>query len=250
MSAEITKTETKTEAKRDYFIKKLDEGYQITGKRSFDDLIKSCHDELGIPRGSTHDSKRILGKICQERKITFRVEKKSRGLEIKIEKTDRDPVKLAARTPQPTQTTQPTPTIDKNVVTTPTNQQQTTNETQQQKSNLPPLTEADLPRYKRKTNKIIKLGKKIYLKIGIITDEEAKQLEQEYTDLSEDIADYCIENNSRLPKQLELYLIFAQIAFLFGFPIFKWLFKPRKKDDKKKDDKKKEETQESKSEIQ
>lgn len=206
------------------------------------DLVNEAMESLKIPRGSYGRTKKILAKVMLEKGIITKgkgFEQKADGLKITFE-GEKAPL------PQPPAQTAPTenqPSFlgmvqDQDKKGQDSQQAPQTAQTQQQtKPQLPPLTEAQLPSYKRKTSKIISLGQRLYLKFGIITEEEKKQYEQEYKDLSEDMADYCIENNCRLPKQLELYLIVAQFGFLFVLPIFKWIFKPKKKDEKKSEKK-------------
>lgn len=239
-SIDIT-TETKTEAKRKFFIEQIvDKKYQIVDGRTFDDLAKMCHDVLKIPRGSMHDTKKILGKVCQEQGISFKAVKKSKGLNLKIEMSPRDPAKLAARQPTPTQNAPNQPITDEkrpgiSTNGAPNQPQPNQPQQQEQKKILPPLTEQDLPRYSRKSFRFLKLIDKVYLKLSLVTEEEVQERQNEFQDLSQDIADYCIETNSRLPAKLDYYLILAQLGLMIIIPIGKWFMKPRKKDDKKKE---------------
>lgn len=238
MSAVDMTSETKTEAKKKFFEEKLTT-YQVTDKRTFDDLAKMCHDELKIPRGSMHDTKRILGKVCQEKGITFKNFKNSKSLAIKIEQTPRDPTKLANRIPQ--SAPQPTNQVQNPGNSKPETAGQPTQSAPQQteqKKILPPLTEQDLPRYSRKSFRFLKLVDKVYLKLSLVTEEEVKERQTEFEDISKDIADYCVETNSRLPAQLDFYLILGQLGIMVVLPIVKWFFRPKKKDDKKTEQKK------------
>lgn len=217
-----------------FFEEKLDGGYQVDDKNKVIDLVNEAMESLKIPRGSYGRTKKILNKIMLERGIITKgkgFERKAGGLEISFE-GEKAPEPPA---PQPA-TTESKPGflgIETPQEVPPTDPQAQTQ--QQTKPQQPPLTAEQLPSYKRKTSKIISLGQRLYLKFGIITEDEKKQYEQEYKELSEDMADYCIDNNCRLPKQLELYLILAQFAFLFVVPLFKWMFKPKKKDEKKEE---------------
>lgn len=217
---------------RKFFEERLNGGYQVDDKNKVIDLVNEAMESLKIPRGSYGRTKKILNNIMLERGIITKgkgFEKKAGGLEISFE-GEKAPEPTA---PQPAQTEGNFLGIEPQQEAPPTDPQAQTQ--QQTKPQLPPLTPEQLPSYKRKTGKIISLGQRLYLKFGIITEDEKKQYEQEYKDLSEDMADYCIDNNCRLPKQLELYLILAQFAFLFVVPLFKWMFKPKKKDEKKEE---------------
>lgn len=234
------------EQTKKFFEEKITSGYKVEDKNHVIDLTNEAMDTLKIPRGSYGRTKKILSKVLVDKGIVIKGQGLKQSGTLKIDFVGERPAPTtqpATQTPtaqSAPQTTTATQAPYKFLGEQPAQntQQQNQQQQNQQQKILPPLTEGDKPRYERKFTKFVRLGQKLYIKFGIITEEQKKELENDYDDFSKDLADYCIENNVRLPMHVELYLIFAQGIMLFGVPLIKWMFKPKKKDDKDGKDKK------------
>jgi hypothetical protein len=220
------------EQTRQYFIDRLDAGYKVDDKTSMLDLVKDAMEKLNLKHGSSGRTKAILNKVLIEKGVITvgkGFEKKADGIEIVLEGKKPD----LPTVPEPEQKQGFLGVQPESAQAPQTQQTQQT----QTKPPLPPLSDADLPKYQRKLGRVSNFVTKMYVKFGILTEEEKKNLEQDYKDVSDDVASYCVENNTRLPKQLDLMLLGVQIGVLFVVPILKWLFKSKKKDEKKKEEK-------------
>lgn len=216
-----------TEQIEKFFIDEIEKGYQITDKESMVKIKKLAVDKFKLKKGNYGLTIVALDRAMAKKDIKPQLKEttiEQSGVKATVKKEELPKV-------------EPKPEIPSKTVPQ--------EEIKPEAPAREPLSPETKQKYERMLYKTFSTIDRLYAKFGLIeieekelSEEEKKDLEYNAKTLAKDWADFCFENQIRLPTWLELLGLIAATAIYYVTPVVALMFFGRKKkEQEEKEDK-------------